>query len=338
MQLAALHIVPDSQNPTRCEAQFVLKGSMTEILGLVNYLTGPLPQVGAGAAAPPSGPVLAPSVPVGAPPKEQAPSVVAYAGETSAQAAGRVAAEQKANGSAAVYPEPSAPPPVASPAAKAAVDAIPGAADLTPHDRAEVEGFAQHLTETAAKPAKKGRASSKKADAPEESAPAEAAPAEPAPRKVEKINNGEFSILAWEEEPGKYVAQIEVGQDPAISGLTAEATTSMEAMANVAVKAREALAQKKAAAEAVQAAPPPNPDEPVEVPSALVGVTSFGKVVDWFVAPDGGGYRLDQAQEIGDKCVALKAHVPVIGRVGGDIHDRVRRRIAVIEMERAQAT
>lgn len=324
MQLIEVHISPDPNDGARSEATFRIKGSMAQLIALINHLTGPLPVTVAGSVSLPSGPALAPSYPVGPAFKEQVPSVPQYDGEQPEQAAERVIVEQKANGSAARVS-------AAEAQFESAAEAVAFGSPALPTKEPGRKPRAPKI-----KPVEEPVTADKQPNLPHTDAAPPSDASTSSPIKIEKIHNGEFSILYWQEQPGKYLAQIEVGQDPAISGLMFEAVTDLQALAGVSDLARAALAKKNQAAQPV---PVPSPDDPVDVPPALTRVTSFGKVIDWFVSPEGGGFEPveENVQAVGDKCLALKAHVPVIGRVGGDIYDRVRRRFAVIMMEREQA-
>jgi len=190
------------------------------------------------------------------------------------------------------------------------------------------------LTQTADQPAKEeapaAPTSTPDTQEKQPNLPGVAAPEAPG-RTVERINNGQFWIQSWKEGE-VYYAQIEVGQDPAVSGLQASGATSLVAMAEVAELARNALASK---------ATPPATEElagfepPTDVPPALLVAPGFRAVMDWMVSPEGGGYSLTDAAKITAHCVALRPKVLAISRMAGDIGQRVSRTLELIAMDRA---
>ena len=84
---------------------------------------------------------------------------------------------------------------------------------------------------------------------------------------------------------------------------------------------------RMAPTETPAAEPAPDPGGSA-VPAEMLTYTSFRQVMNWMLA---NGYTNTEA--IALKCEELKPHIPAIGKLAGDITDRISRALEVLQME-----
>jgi hypothetical protein len=161
---------------------------------------------------------------------------------------------------------------------------------------------------------------------------------EPEPAKAEE----EFSTFDTEHGEARVQAVKSGGFKAAYAdGLTAwgetvdgagEALLQVEAPAAakpVRVERSAPLAAPPPAAPKATPAPAPTPAAvPAgDVPAALATATSLRQVMEWMIA---NGF--DTTDKAVAKCEELRPHIPALGRIAGDLRERVSRAIAVLTM------
>jgi hypothetical protein len=159
----------------------------------------------------------------------------------------------------------------------------------------------------------------------EEEAPKKPAPAAPEEVESKTVRNRVAKALdkrgaAREEASGKGNSK------PTVSARTrrrrAKAALANASGPGIEPQRTEALEfDPEPAAEAPEQAPQ------VEVPAALVSATSFRQVMTWMVEQE-----LTGAADIVAKCEELRPHVPAIGRLRGDLTERVARALSVLAL------
>lgn len=187
--------------------------------------------------------------------------------------------------------------------------------------------------EQVATPPKQARGAKAKA----ETAPAAAT--EPPEKKVTKTTREDVNLLLWKEGLTHY-AQVEAGQNPNIAGLSAPGADVEDAIEAVLKQVRAKINPNPAPT--VTAAPVPSTPAPIliavevqpatEAPAGLMACSNFRGVMDYLLA---NGFSIKDPNKIIVECLRFKAVVPALARLAGDMGDRVRRAVEVIEMEQS---